>query len=450
LGLRLGLGLRLNRAVLWLLRAEIRSGLRLRLDRARLLGLNRARVGLDGANLRLVGPVVRLDGANLRLVGAVIGLYGPDLGLVGPVVGLYGPDLRLVGPVVRLDGPYSRLVGADWLCLGPLYLGPVVWFAGSESGLAWARLGLAGTVSRIWPRKTWLGGDGPGSCDQGWAAPVHVVELLAVLLGFALMLELGRHGRNSRSAHGFDFGWPWPIGDAASASVVGDAGVVIDDDGAVIDVGDAGDIDTVHRAVVVEVVASPITAVVADAGVAEAVVDAAVKADVQAPEAAMEAPAVAVPAPVARGPEGAVIRRSAPCAGDPVVARGSPAPVAGGPEVVGLGGFRLLIDGQGRGRFVGVFDGRGFAFFVELLGGLCVLIGLVLIGWRRRSGLLRRILLGGILRDALLGLGLVANSEYSRPGRGGGGRLGLAILGLAILGLAVVDWRHVGVGGIGA
>ncbi len=224
----------------------------------------------------------------------------------------------------------------------------------------------------------------------------------------------------------------WAAMGRGAATMAGRAGVVVDDDGAVVDVGDV-DVDPVDGAVVVEVVAAPIAAVVAHAGVAKAVVDAAVVADVEAPEAAVEAVPSVVPAPVAGGPEGAVVGRSAPGAGDPVVAGGPPVPVAGGPDIVGRGGFRLLVDGQGRRWLVGVFDGRGFAFFVELLGGLCVLIGLVLIGWGR-SGLLRGILLWRVLLGTLLGLGLVANSEYGGPIGGGSGRQRLA----------VVDWRHVG------
>jgi hypothetical protein len=99
---------------------------------------------------------------------------------------------------------------------------------------------------------------------------------------------------------------------------------------------------------------------------------------------------------------------------------------------------------------VGVFDGWGFAFFVELLGGLSVLIGLVVLIWRWRSGLLRRILLRGIgllrrvlllrriLLVTLLGLGLIANSKYCSLSCGGGSRLRLA----------GGNWGQVGVCGI--
>jgi hypothetical protein len=433
------LGLRL--AVLRLLRAELRllrSGLRL--DWTRLLRL-------DGSRLRLL----RLNGANLLRWGRpIVGLYGSDLWLAGalwlawagPVVRLNGPDLRLAGSDLGLAGTDFGLT-RSYLGLaraGGLYLRPVVWFTRTESRLGWAGFGLSRTnfglsraVSRSGAGESRLRGDRPGGCDDGWAASVDVVELLAVLCCFALVLDLSGHGRDSGTAHGFDFGWPRSVSDAASASVVGDAGVVVDDDRTVVDVGDTR-VDAVNGAIVVEVIAVPVAAVIADAGVSEAVVDAAVEADVRAPEATVKAPAVAIPAPVAGGPEGAIVGWSAPGAGDPVVAGGSPVPVAGGPDVVGRGGFRLLVDGQGRRGLVGVFDGGSFPFCVELLGGLRVLIGLVLIG-RGRGGLLGRILLGRILLGTLLRLGLGANSEDCTPGCRCRNRQRLIVR----------DWRHVGV-----
>jgi hypothetical protein len=116
LGLRLGL----NRTVLRLLGAELgllRPGLRL--DWPRLLGLH-------GACLRLL----RLNGANLRLVGPVVGLHGSHLWLAraGPVVGLNGSDLGLAGTNFGLTRSYFRLAGPS-----RLYLRPVVWFARAKS-----------------------------------------------------------------------------------------------------------------------------------------------------------------------------------------------------------------------------------------------------------------------------------------------------------------------------
>ncbi len=300
-----------------------------------------------------------------------------------------------------------------------------------------ADLRLAGTVARgsgIGTGDTRLRGDRPGCGNDCRAALVHVVELLPVSGGFALVLELSGHGRCAGTAHGCNFSWLWACGNAPSTAVVGNATVVVHDNRAVVDVGDV-DINAVDGAVVVEVIAVPVATVITDTGVAEAIVDATVEADMGAPKAAMEAPTATPPAPVTGGPEGSVVGRSAPGAGDPVVASGTPVPVAGGPEIVGRGGDGLLVDGQ-RGRgLIGVFDGLGLTFGVELVIGLGVLIGLILIVGRR-SGLLRRVLLG-----ALLGLGLRAGSQnLSLSWRGGGNRLLLAI----------VDWRHVRVGGVWA
>jgi hypothetical protein len=80
-----------------------------------------------------------------------------------------------------------------------------------------------------------------------------------------------------------------------------------------------GDVDVVDRAVVVEVAAAPVAALIADANVAEAVIDAAIVADVGAPIAAVELIAVVTPAPVARRPKGAFVWSLNPRAGNPVI-----------------------------------------------------------------------------------------------------------------------------------
>jgi hypothetical protein len=224
--------------------------------------------------------------------------------------------------------------------------------------------------------------------------------------------------------------------DAAAASVIGDAGRVVDDDGAVVDVSNV-DVHTVDGAVVVEVVSAPIAAVITVAGVAEAVVDASVEADVEAPVAVAPSPTVVIPTPVAGGPEGTVVRRGAPCAGDPVVAGGTPVPVAGCPDVVWRGGYWLLVNGERGWGLVSVFDWRGFAVLVELVVGLSVLIGLILIGWRRRGCVLvRRGLRRGCVLGYLPGLRLRAVGDDLSWG-GSDGWLG-------------VDGGHVSVGGVGS
>ena len=88
---------------------------------------------------------------------------------------------------------------------------------------------------------------------------------------------------------------------------------------------------------------APVAALVAVAGVAEAVVDAAIVADVLAPIAGVISVRVIRVAPVAGSPECALVRRFNPCARNPVIAVGRPSPVAGGPDVVVAGVLRLVV-----------------------------------------------------------------------------------------------------------
>jgi hypothetical protein len=175
--------------------------------------------------------------------------------------------------------------------------------------------------------------DGAGRCDEGGTALVYVVELLAVLCGLALVLNLRGHGRNAGAAIGCDLGRLRAYVDAATATVVGDAvdGRVVHDDRAVVDVRDPRDVDVVDGAVVVKVMTLPVATVIAATGIAIAVVNSAVEADVRTPEAAMQNVAATEEAPVGGSPKSTVEGRSAPCTGNPVVADGCICPVAGGP-----------------------------------------------------------------------------------------------------------------------
>jgi hypothetical protein len=144
-----------------------------------LLRLDRARLGLAGIGLRLL----RLNRATLRL----------------------GPVLAIVG-VYRLTRCSIRLTRVGWLYLRPairftwtiiLLTGPIALLAWTILRVTRTSLGLAGTVwdgaricSLVGVRIARLSGDWPGGGDQGWASPVHVVELLAVLCSFALVLDL--------------------------------------------------------------------------------------------------------------------------------------------------------------------------------------------------------------------------------------------------------------------
>jgi hypothetical protein len=297
--------------------------------------------------------------------------------------------------------------------------------------------GLPGTGGKVGPLNAWLRGDGTCGNGNGRTAFVGVVELLAILGCLALVLHLGGHGRCAGRAQGGQFSRLRPYVEAASAAVVGDAVAdVVIGNIAVVHVADAVGVDAIDAAVVVEVISVPVAAFVPSAAITEAIVDATVEADVAAPVTAVEAIAVAIPTPVAGGPERAVVGGSAPGSGNPVVAVGAPGPVAGSPDIVRIGSLGLLIDREGRGRLVGVFVRRA-GVGVELVVVLGVLVGgIALIGWVALIGWRRGLLLG-VLLGTLPGWGLRPCPKHL-SGRAGGLRL------------AVVDGRQVAVGGVGS
>lgn len=113
---------------------------------------------------------------------------------------------------------------------------------------------------------------------------VVVEELGAVAAGLAHEAALHVGGRMVWFVARGDLARVGPALDAGRAAVVADAAVVdivVDHYRVVVDVGDAGDIHVGHGAVVEEAVVIPVTADVADADVAEAIVDAAIEADVR-------------------------------------------------------------------------------------------------------------------------------------------------------------------------
>src|ERR1700722_7148428 len=118
-----------------------------------------------------------------------------------------------------------------------------------------------------------------------------------------------------------------------------------------VDVADRAHIDVVVHAVVEEVAAVPVAALIAEANVAEAVVDAAVEADVQAPMAGIEEIAATVKAPVARRPKRGCVGRLNPRSRHPVIAFRSPGPVAGGPDVAVCWRRGLFVVGKRRRSF---------------------------------------------------------------------------------------------------
>src|SRR6266851_6564284 len=134
---------------------------------------------------------------------------------------------------------------------------------------------------------------------------------------------------------------------AAGAAVVADAVVVVvHDNGLVVDVVNVRDVDVVHGTVVGEGSVAPVAALIPDAAVAEAVVHAAVEADMRTPIACVEDVSAAAPSPVPGGPEIAHHRRPYPNARNPVVAVRPIRPVARCPEIAISRAERLRIDRQ--------------------------------------------------------------------------------------------------------
>src|SRR5208282_929355 len=137
---------------------------------------------------------------------------------------------------------------------------------------------------------------------------------------------------------------------STSATVVADVvysrGV---DNGLVVNIGNVHATHVVHRGVVEEGAVVPISASIAHPAIAEAVVDAAVEADLRAPIPAIPGKGIAAPTPIARSPEQASFRRLDPGTGHPEVAFVAIRPVAGRPHIADRGNHRLLIHGQ-RGR----------------------------------------------------------------------------------------------------
>ena len=181
-------------------------------------------------------------------------------------------------------------------------------------------------------------------------AMIRSGKLVAVGGGGSLILELRLHGRGMRLPHCHTLRGTRRNMQTARSTVVTHAGAVrIAADRTVINVMRHRDVDVVDRAVVVEVASAPVAALVAVAGIAKAVVDAAVVADVLAPIAGVVSIGVIRVAPVAGGPERALVRRLNPRAGNPVVAVWRPSPVTGGPDIVVAGVLRLVVVEQRRG-----------------------------------------------------------------------------------------------------
>jgi hypothetical protein len=123
-------------------------------------------------------------------------------------------------------------------------------------------------------------------------------------------------------------------------------GTVVDDDRLVVDVGYISHVNVGHAPVVIEAVSAPVATVVTVAGIAVAVIDAAIKADVRSPVAVVPSIKTVIPAPVAGSPKHSDGSHH-PGAGNPIVAFVViPCPITRRPDISLSGANRLNIHWQ--------------------------------------------------------------------------------------------------------
>src|SRR5215472_1302802 len=129
---------------------------------------------------------------------------------------------------------------------------------------------------------------------------------------------------------------------AAGTAIVAYVGDVV------VDVADLRVRDVVDGAVVKESATAPIAALVAFAGIAEAIGYTAVEADFWAPIALVKRIDAVVPAPASRRPQQPWLRRQYPRARHPVIAAiVIPGPIAGRLDVPRRRDWRLIVNRQG-------------------------------------------------------------------------------------------------------
>ena len=204
-----------------------------------------------------------------------------------------------------------------------------------------------------------------------------------------LILYLSGHGCGVLFVHRCHFSGPGSHLDATCSAVETHAGFASAAPAnlVLVNVAFDVDVDVIDRAVVVKMAAAPVAAFVPEAYVAEAVVDAAIVAHVPAPVAAIKAVVVMPEAPVAGGPESALVGSLNPRARYPVIAHWSKGPVAGRPDVVVAGILRLIVIGQGGRRLrsvsVRLLSVTGIIRRLALHLVLHLVLGISLVGrWR--------------------------------------------------------------------
>src|SRR5213075_2715414 len=188
---------------------------------------------------------------------------------------------------------------------------------------------------------------GPNTGGHVWPAVVRGSMQSPICAGGSLMLCLHRsHGAAPLMRRG-DFSICRPGSYASRATAEADSVSRLVDHGRVVSVAHNRDVHVGHGAVVEVRAASPVSTEEANAGVAEAVVDSAIVADLRSPVAGV--PEIeAVPSPIPWSPEQADFRWLHPSARNPEVAVRTVSPIAWSPDVAGFRTDGLDIHWQRR------------------------------------------------------------------------------------------------------
>src|SRR5215471_691686 len=188
---------------------------------------------------------------------------------------------------------------------------------------------------------------GPGARSHRRMAVVGRVEHRSIRTSHVLMMKLLVGGLPVALVESIALLDGLMRPDSTGSAVVAHTSDIVDHCG-VIDVVYIDDVHVGHCAVVKELSATPVAAMESHAGIAEAVVDAAIESDMRSPVALVPHVITVIPAPITGSPEDADNRRLHPGSRDPVIAIGTVRPVAGRPDVSRPGTNRLHIHRQRR------------------------------------------------------------------------------------------------------
>ena len=376
--LRLGSGLRWrSRPSLWLwprlrrFRSILRLRLWPRLCRFRpILRLRRSRLRLWLSlrpGLRRLRPILWLRRPRFRL-----GLCTILRLRLRSILRLRGPQFRLrpgLCAVLRLRRSRLGLIlrSALWLRLWPSLFQswPILRLRAIRLGCARPSRGCHTRQNR---RHRMVGCDRTPAHRLRWTPLVLAIQLLPVLRGLLLQGHLRRHRRMPLLVHHCNLRRPRTRLHTSPAAVIAHPAGKPAAAPAPVDVHIADHINVypVVRGVVEELAAVPVPAVVPISRVPTAVVDASIEADMQPPEAVMEAIVPAHKPPVAGSPQRAHVRRLHPIPRNPVVPIRPPRPVTRSPDVVRPRCQRLLIVRQRWRRIAGLLVGQ--VAVVDILG----------------------------------------------------------------------------------